>query len=77
LDEGPKKTKGKGKGRATKSAGSKTVAGSGSASGTFAFLTAAEQREQGKKEGKKSAEEPYSFLQDVRDVSSASIEFGR
>jgi DNA mismatch repair protein MSH6 len=36
----------------------------------FTFLTAAEQREQGKKVEKKSAEDPYSFLQDVRDVRS-------
>ncbi|KIY47863.1 DNA mismatch repair protein Msh6 [Fistulina hepatica ATCC 64428] len=31
------------------------------------FLTAAERREQGKKNEKKAAEDPYSFLQDVRD----------
>lgn len=73
VEEAPNKTKSRGKGKnlTTKSAGSKIVAGLG---GTFAFLTAAEQREQGKKEGKKAAEEPYSFLQDVRDVSSACIE---
>ncbi|TFK72470.1 DNA mismatch repair protein Msh6 [Pluteus cervinus] len=35
--------------------------------GSFLFLTAAEQREQGKKNEKKSAEEPFAFLQDVRD----------
>ncbi|KAL1746027.1 muts domain V-domain-containing protein [Schizophyllum fasciatum] len=31
------------------------------------FLTAAERREQGKKNDKKAAEDPYSFLQDIRD----------
>ena len=38
--------------------------------GGATFLTAAEQREQGKKEEKKAAESPYSFLADnIRDVS--------
>ena len=31
------------------------------------FLTAAEQRTQQQKEDKKSAEDPFEFLQDVRD----------
>ena len=34
----------------------------------FTLLTAAERREQGKKLEKKSTEEPFAFLQDVRDV---------
>jgi hypothetical protein len=38
-------------------------------------LTAAEQREQGKKNEKKSTEDPYSFLQDVRDVCSLLLWF--
>ncbi|KAF8636930.1 hypothetical protein AX17_003181 [Amanita inopinata Kibby_2008] len=33
----------------------------------LSFLTAAERREQGKKDEKKAAEEPYAFLRDVRD----------
>ena len=33
------------------------------------FLTKAEQRELGKKEEKKAAESPYSFLTDIKDVS--------
>lgn len=37
--------------------------------GGFSFMTAAEQRELEKKNVKKSAEDPYSFLQDVKDVS--------
>lgn len=46
---------------------SKALANSG---GSATFLTAAEQREQGKKEEKKAAESPYSFLADnIRDVS--------
>ncbi len=32
------------------------------------FLTAAEQRTQATKDGKKSQEDPFSFLQDVKDV---------
>ena len=35
---------------------------------TNSFLTAAEQREQGRKNEKKAAEEAYSFLVDVQDV---------
>jgi DNA mismatch repair protein MSH6 len=34
----------------------------------FTLLTAAERREQGKKLEKKSTEEAFAFLQDVRDV---------
>ncbi|KAJ3497847.1 hypothetical protein NLJ89_g10297 [Agrocybe chaxingu] len=68
-DDLPKKSKPKGK-ATTKSAGSKKstkAAGGAGSGGTFNFLTAAEQREQGKKDEKKAAESPYGFLQDVRD----------
>ncbi|KIK54037.1 hypothetical protein GYMLUDRAFT_249807 [Collybiopsis luxurians FD-317 M1] len=34
---------------------------------SFSFLTAAERREQDKKDEKKSAESPYGFLQDIKD----------
>jgi DNA mismatch repair protein MSH6 len=37
-------------------------------SGSFAFLTAAEQRMQEKKDDKKAGEDAFSFLQDVKDV---------
>ncbi|KAJ3747148.1 muts domain V-domain-containing protein [Lentinula detonsa] len=36
-------------------------------SDSFSFLTAAERREQDKKDEKKAAETPYGFLQDVKD----------
>ncbi|RDB29773.1 DNA mismatch repair protein msh6 [Hypsizygus marmoreus] len=38
-----------------------------STNGGFSFLTAAEKREQEKKNDKKAAEDPYAFLADVRD----------
>ncbi|TRM62248.1 muts domain V-domain-containing protein [Schizophyllum amplum] len=41
-----------------------TASGSGSGAG---FLTAAERREQDKKNDKKASEGPYSFLQDIQD----------
>jgi DNA mismatch repair protein MSH6 len=37
------------------------------------FLTKAEQRELGKKEEKKAAESPYSFLADIKDVSCGYV----
>jgi DNA mismatch repair protein MSH6 len=40
----------------------------GGGTGSYTFLTAAEQREQGKKDEKKAAESPYSFLLNVKDV---------
>lgn len=47
----------------------KTLGASGSANAsTTNFLTAAEQRAQATKDGKKSQEDPFSFLLDVRDV---------
>jgi hypothetical protein len=45
----------------------KKASGSGNAS-TNNFLTAAEQRAQATKDEKKSQDDPFSFLQDVRDV---------
>ena len=47
----------------------KTLGASGSANASTAtFLTAAEQRAQATKDGKKSQEDPFSFLLNVRDV---------
>jgi DNA mismatch repair protein MSH6 len=43
------------------------------AGSAFTLLTAAERREQGKKLEKKSTEEPFGFLQDVRDVRRISL----
>ncbi|KAF5356840.1 hypothetical protein D9756_006462 [Leucocoprinus leucothites] len=65
-DDRPKKSKAKsskGKGRTENP--SKSLADV--SQGSSGFLTAAERREQGKKNEKKSAEDPYSFLQDVKD----------
>ncbi|KAF9485007.1 DNA mismatch repair protein Msh6 [Pholiota conissans] len=70
-DDVPKKSKSKGKSTASsaKSKASKKADSSATGNGTstFTFLTAAEQREQGKKEDKKAAESPYGFLLDVKD----------
>ncbi|KIM91619.1 hypothetical protein PILCRDRAFT_810908 [Piloderma croceum F 1598] len=64
----PKKSKGKSSSKSTRPSLKKGDTGASSGGGnSFAFLTAAEQREQGKKNEKKSTEDPYSFLQDVRD----------
>lgn len=63
----PKKSKAKSsksKGMVEKS--TKTLAAVSQAGSSF--LTAAERREQGKKDEKRSTEDPYSFLQDVKDV---------
>lgn len=75
LDDEPrKKSKSKGKASATKSSGSKKSSKAaaapvgGGGTGSYTFLTAAEQREQGKKDEKKAAESPYSFLLNVKDV---------
>ncbi|KAI4525062.1 DNA mismatch repair protein Msh6 [Schizophyllum commune Loenen D] len=62
-DEAPapkKKAKAKAKPPAPALASSSSGSGAG-------FLTAAERREQGKKNDKKASEDPYSFLQDIRD----------
>ncbi|KAG6876423.1 hypothetical protein C0993_003233 [Termitomyces sp. T159_Od127] len=47
------------------------TASNGGASGLF--LTAAERREQGKKDEKKAAETPYSFLEDIKDATWAEF----
>jgi hypothetical protein len=41
----------------------------GSSSTSIGLLTAAERRVQTKKDEKKDAGQPYSFLQDIKDVS--------
>lgn len=41
---------------------------SSSRGGNYSFLTAAEQREQDRKDEKKDTESPYSFLLDIKDV---------
>ncbi|KIL62704.1 hypothetical protein M378DRAFT_128542 [Amanita muscaria Koide BX008] len=74
-DEVPLKAKSKASTKTTKTTKkSKSTANSSGAgdsgAGSFlgaAFLTAAERREQGKKNEKKSSDEPFAFLQDVRD----------
>lgn len=54
---------------------SKSKVGEGaSATGSFAFLTAAEQREQDKKNDKKAAEDPYAFLAEIRDASPCRVQ---
>lgn len=66
-DDKPKKSKAESsKGKAKSVNPTKSLATT--SQGSSSFLTAAEQREQGKKNEKKSAEDPYSFLQDVKDV---------
>jgi DNA mismatch repair protein MSH6 len=69
-DAQPKKSKTKGASKSSRPALKKGGASSGIGGSGYSFLTAAEQREQGKKNEKKSTEDPYSFLQDVRDVRS-------
>jgi DNA mismatch repair protein MSH6 len=66
-DDKPQKSKSKAK--PTRKHGTKAAAVTDGTSGsTNSFLTAAEQREQGKKNEKKAADEAYSFLTDVQDV---------
>lgn len=79
-DEAPKKSKAKPKGKssARKSkfgTSKKSAEADGGNAGSFAFLTAAEQREQDKKDDKKATESPYDFLQDVRDVGCQHFQF--
>ncbi|KAG6888726.1 hypothetical protein C0992_007635 [Termitomyces sp. T32_za158] len=66
------KSKSKSSTKKTPSEKQTSAAFNGGASGLF--LTAAERREQGKKDEKKAAETPYSFLEDIKD---ASISEGR
>ncbi|TFK38050.1 DNA mismatch repair protein msh6 [Crucibulum laeve] len=55
-------------GRASKKASAADASGGSGGGGTgFSFLTAAEQREQGKKDEKKAAESPYGFLVNIKD----------
>ena len=46
----------------------KSAPAASAVSGGFSLLTAAERREQAKKDGKKATEDPYSFLLDINDV---------
>ncbi|KAL0959723.1 hypothetical protein HGRIS_011415 [Hohenbuehelia grisea] len=64
-DEKPTKSKAKTKAKPRPSMAKSSSAGGSSGSGLF--LTAAEQREQGRKDEKKAAEDAYSFLLDVKD----------
>ncbi|KAL5499193.1 MSH6 [Sanghuangporus vaninii] len=65
LSDAPKaKKKGKSDRPALKKLQSSEAGRSG---GSNSFLTAAEQRARNKKEGKKSQEDPFDFLRDVRD----------
>ncbi|PBK99844.1 DNA mismatch repair protein msh6 [Armillaria gallica] len=52
---------------APKKASSSKNAPTAVSGGNFSFLTAAERREQDKKNEKKSADDPYAFLADVKD----------
>ncbi|KAG6810732.1 hypothetical protein H0H92_010562 [Tricholoma furcatifolium] len=68
-DEDNGKSKPKAKATAKKAPAPKKTAAASDAAASSAglFLTAAERREQGKKDEKKAAESPYSFLEDVKD----------
>ncbi|KAK2461207.1 hypothetical protein APHAL10511_006734 [Amanita phalloides] len=74
MDDEDEESQPKSKARSSAKVGKKgkgkvTVAGhpEGGSTEPSTFLTAAERREQGKKTEKKAAEEPFAFLQDVRD----------
>lgn len=71
-EDNPRKLKSKSAAKAGRKAkGNVAVADNSEASNAgsaFTLLTAAERREQGKKLEKKSTDEPFGFLQDVRDV---------
>ncbi|KAJ7591055.1 DNA mismatch repair protein Msh6 [Mycena floridula] len=64
-DEVPVAKKPKAKGKPVKSKVATT--GATPSGEAFSFLTAAERREQDKKDKKKEAESPYGFLTDIRD----------
>jgi len=72
-DAQPRKGKSKSKAATRPSLNKASVGGSNA--GGISFLTAAEQREQGKKNDKKAAEDPYSFLQEVKDVRDELFSF--
>ena len=72
-DDSPRKSKSKLTAKTGKKVKGKTTVAdnldaSNAGTAAFTLLTAAEQREQGKKLEKKSTEAPFAFLQDVRDV---------
>ncbi|PFH50600.1 hypothetical protein AMATHDRAFT_80735 [Amanita thiersii Skay4041] len=74
VDDEEEETVGKKKAFSSKKGKSKPSAVANGVGSSYAgcptgssFLTAAERREQGKKNDKKAAEEPYAFLLDVRD----------
>ncbi|KAL4256940.1 DNA mismatch repair protein [Pleurotus pulmonarius] len=67
-DSAPKKkSKPPKKGASTKGASKDASSSMPNMTSGASFLTAAEQRERGKKDEKKAAEEPYAFLQTVMD----------
>ena len=66
--------KGKAKSRKQRPVPKKNTTDSVSASGGVSFLTAAEQREQEKKNDKKASEDPYAFLSVIKDVSMLIFE---
>ena len=70
MSDVPKKKKSSIKPKEGKGANRPPVATGHSSSNNF--LTAAEQREKNKKSEKKSTEDPFEFLKDVRDVSRFS-----
>lgn len=71
-DERPKKKKTSVKPVLKKSTAGANASGV-SNSGGASFLTAAEQREQGKKNDKKASEDAFEFLLDIRDVNLVLI----
>ena len=72
-DEAPKKRKGKGKATPTAKKGAAAASSTSAGASGISFLTAAEQREQDKKDDKKAAETPYSFLLNITDVCDSSL----
>ena len=69
LSDAPKAKKGK-TGKSGRPALKKIQSGDTAPSGgNNSFLTAAERRAKERKEDKKTAEDPFEFLRDVRDVS--------
>jgi len=68
--EGPRgKVKSKSKRPIARSTKSDAGGSAPAQGGGVSFLTAAEQRAQDKKNDKKTGDDPFSFLKDVRDVS--------
>lgn len=72
VGDAPKKSNAKAsKSKASRPALQQNVSSAGGSG--YSFLTAAEQREQGKKDDKKSTEDPYSFLLNIMDVCTSVI----